>query len=130
MNDQAIDEWAKKAEDNYISALTLARRRRNPVPDVICNQCQQCAEKYLKALLVRHQVSFPKIHDLIQLEELDAQVEPDVRLVHSSLAALNPYGIDIRYHGLDAAPADAREAVKAVKQVRRFVRSRLGFNHT
>jgi len=130
MNGQVTNEWTKKAEDNYISALTLARRRRNPVPDVVCNQCQQCAEKYLKALLVRHQTNFPKIHDLVQLEELVAQVEPDVRLVHSSLAALNPYGIDIRYPGLDATPADAREAVKAVKQVRKFARSRLGFNLT
>ena len=126
MNGQVVDEWGKKAEDNYISALTLARRRRNPVPDVVCNQCQQCAEKYLKALLVRHQTSFPKIHDLVQLEELVAQVQPEVRLVHSSLAALSPYGGVIRYPGLDATLADAREAVKAVKQVRKFARSRLG----
>ncbi len=34
--------------------------------------------------------------------------------------------IDIRYPGLDATSADAREAVKAVKQVRKFARSRLG----
>ena len=84
MNGQVTNEWTKKAEDNYISALTLARRRRNPVPDVVCNQCQQCAEKYLKALLVRHQTNFPKIHDLVQLEELVAQVEPDVRWTPSS----------------------------------------------
>jgi len=126
MNGPAVEEWIKKAEANYISALTLARRRNNPVPDVSCNQCQQCAEKYLKALLVRHQVGFPKIHDLVQLEELVAQVEPDIRLAHSSLSTLNPYGIDIRYPGLDATPADAREAIKAIKQVRKYARARLG----
>lgn len=126
MNAQAIDEWVKKAEGNYVSALALARRRVRPVPDVICNQCQQCAEKYLKALLVRHQLSFPKIHDLVQLEELVAQVEPEVRLVHDSLAVLNPYGIDIRYPGLEATVKEAQDAVKAMKQVRKFVRARLG----
>jgi len=126
MNARAIEEWVKKAEDNYLSALTLARRRRRPVPDVVCNQCQQCAEKYLKALLVRHQLDFPKVHDLVQLEELVAQAEPDVRLIHADLAVLNPYGIDIRYPGLDATLEEAREAIQAVKQVRRFVRARLG----
>lgn len=126
MNAQPIEEWTRKAEDNYISALTLARRRSRPVPDVVCNQCQQCAEKYLKALLVRYQLDLPKIHDLLQLEELVVQVEPDIRLIHANLAALNPYGIDIRYPGLEATVAEAQEAVRAVKKVRKFVRSKLG----
>jgi HEPN domain-containing protein len=64
MNDHPVEEWVKKAEDNYVSALELAKRRRLRVYDVICNQCQQSAEKYLKALLVRHQRDFPKTHDL------------------------------------------------------------------
>ncbi|MGH7491473.1 MAG: HEPN domain-containing protein [bacterium] len=71
MNGQVVAEWVKKAEDNYRSALMLAGRRKNPVPDVISNQCQQCVEKYIKALLVFHKVYFRKIHDLVQLEELN-----------------------------------------------------------
>lgn len=128
MNVRPVEEWVRKAEDNYVSAITLARRRRRAVPDVVCNQCQQCAEKYLKALLIRHQLDFPKVHDLVQLEELVAQAEPDVRLIHASLATLNPYGIDIRYPGLEATPEEAQEALEAVKQVRRFVRSKLGLS--
>jgi len=59
MNGQAVTEWVKKAEDNYLSAIALSRRRKSPVPDVICNQCQQCAEKYLKAWLVLLKIYFP-----------------------------------------------------------------------
>ncbi len=126
MNAHPVDEWIKKAESNYISALTLARRRTNPVPDVVCNQCQQCAEKYLKAFLLRHKVDFPKLHDLVQLEELATSVEPNVRLIHGSLAELNPYGVDIRYPGLEATVEEGKQAIKAMKEVRRFVRSKLG----
>jgi HEPN domain-containing protein len=121
-----VDEWTKKAEDNYLSALALSRRRKSPVPDVICNQCQQCAEKYLKALLVLHKIAFPKIHDLVQLEDLVAKVESDIRSVHGYLMVLNPYGIDIRYPGLEATVTEAKKAIKAMKAVRKFVRAKLG----
>jgi HEPN domain-containing protein len=126
MSADPANEWVKKAEDNYVSALTLARRRRNPVPDVVCNQCQQCAEKYLKALLVRRAIAFPKTHDLIQLESLLAPIEPNIGLIHPALAVLNPYGIDIRYPGIDSTITDSRDAMKAVKGIRKFARAKLG----
>lgn len=126
MNGQAVAEWNKKAEDNYRSAIALARRRSSPVPDVVCNQCQQCIEKYLKALLVFHQIHFPKIHDLIQLEELTATADLEIRVIHADLAILNPYGIDIRYPGLTATVAEAKIAIQAMKRARKFLRTKLG----
>lgn len=126
MSAYPVAEWIEKAEDNYLSALTLMRSRTHPVPDVVCNQCQQCIEKYQKAFLVRHRVSFRKTHDLVQLEDLIATVDADIRLVHAHLTRLNPYGIDVRYPGLQATIADAREAVAAMKVVRHLVRAKLG----
>jgi HEPN domain-containing protein len=128
MSAYPVEEWIKKAEDNYISALALARRRSHPVPDVICNQCQQCAEKYLKALLVRHRVEFPKIHDLRELEDLVISIEPEVHLIDDYAHGLNPYGIDIRYPGRQATMEEAREAIKGMKEVRKFARAKLGLN--
>jgi HEPN domain-containing protein len=119
-------EWVNKAEDNYASAVVLLRQRKHPVPDVICNQCQQCAEKYLKAFLVRHTASFPKTHDLTQLEDLVAMIDADVRLIHPYLAPLNPYGVDVRYPGLGSTAQEACEAVNAAKEIRRFMRLKLG----
>jgi HEPN domain-containing protein len=126
MDASPVREWVKKAEDNYASALDLAKRRRHPVPDVVCSQCQQSAEKYLKALLVRHQIEFPKTHDLRELEDLLSHVEPDVRLIDEFLHELNPYGVDIRYPGVETTATEAKTAVKAMKEVRRFVRAKLG----
>ncbi len=126
MNEYPVEAWVKKAEDNYISAIDLSRRRKNRVPDVICNQCQQSAEKYLKALLVRHALAVPKIHDLEDLADLIVRVEPDIRLIDTFLVQLNPYGVDIRYPGPATTDNDAKEAVIAMREVRRFVRARLG----
>jgi HEPN domain-containing protein len=103
-----VGEWVKKAEDNYLSALDLAKRRRGPVPDVVCSQCHKSAEKYLKALLVRHRIEFPKTHDLRELEDLLSNVEPDVRLIDEYLHELNPYGVDIRYPGVETTTTEAK----------------------
>lgn len=42
------------------------------------------------------------------------------------LLLLNPYAVEFRYPGEGATDEEAREAVKAVKTVRRFVRDKLG----
>jgi len=126
MSAHPVSEWIKKAEDNFQSALTLMRGRAHPVPDVVCNQCQQCIEKYQKALLARHGITFTKTHDLIQLEDLIATVDSDIRLAHAHLLSLNPYGIDIRYPGADATLADARNAIAAMKVARKLLRAKLG----
>ena len=126
MSADPVGDWLAKAEDNYLSALALARQRVRPVPDVVCNQCQQCAEKYLKTLLVRYDKTFPKVHDLIQLKNLIAAFEPDIKLIIESLETLNPYAIDVRYPGLQTTVTDAREAIKAMKTIRKFIRAKLG----
>ncbi|MBI5566850.1 MAG: HEPN domain-containing protein [Chloroflexi bacterium] len=126
MSAHPVAEWIEKAEGNYNSAQILMRQRKQSVPDVVCNQCQQCAEKYLKALLVRHGLGFPKTHDLTQLKNLIKSIDADVMLIAPALDVLNPYGIDVRYPGLQATAKDARDAVNAMKTVRKFARAKLG----
>lgn len=61
-------EWIEKAEGD----LTIALREVNapePVWDGICFHAQQCAEKYLKALLEEQGIPFSKTHDLVYLLE-------------------------------------------------------------
>jgi len=126
MSAHPVADWVEKAEGNYTSALVLLRQRTRLVPDVVCNQCQQCVEKYLKALLVRRGLGFPKTHDLVQLKNLRVSVDADVQLLTPALTALNPYGVDVRYPGIQATAKDAREAGQAMKTARKFVRAKLG----
>ena len=42
------------------------------------------------------------------------------------LLVLNPYAVDIRYPGISATQADAQNAVKAVRRVRKAMRRTLG----
>ncbi|MGH8647544.1 MAG: HEPN domain-containing protein, partial [Gammaproteobacteria bacterium] len=94
---------------------------------VIGFHAQQAVEKSLKALLVHHQIEFPKTHKLGELFDLLAGAEPALEDSLRQAAALNRYGADIRY------PSDlpeltweqATEAVRLAGKVRDAVRSRL-----
>ncbi len=123
---EEVEEWVAKAETGYKAAIDLARRRKDPLPEAVCFHCQQCTEKYLKAFLIARQVPFPKIHDLIALKKLCAEEESAFELIHDLLESLEGYDVVVRYPGEMATVEDAREAVAAMKEVRRFVRIRLG----
>ena len=43
--------WVKKAEEDFILARSVLRRKK-PLITGACFHAQQCAEKYMKALLV------------------------------------------------------------------------------
>ncbi len=126
MSSHATIDWVEKAEGNFTSALVLSHQRTRPVPDVVCNQCCQSAEKYLKALLVQYDMPRPKTMDLVRLEHRLAQVTADVLSLHLHLARLNPYGIDVCYPGFNTTVSDAQDAIQAMKAVRKFARAKLG----
>jgi HEPN domain-containing protein len=43
-------EWFDKAEEDFDGAASLSRRRKKPLPSLVCFHAQQCAEKYLEML--------------------------------------------------------------------------------
>ena len=120
-------EWVDKAEGDFHSALRELRARKNPDYDSACFHAQQCAEKYLKAVLVRHQVEFPKTHDLKDILKLIAGVTPSLAEAHEEAKNLTRYGVTTRYpSGLPGvSERDAREAARIAGRVRDAVRARL-----
>ena len=55
-------------------------------------------------------------------------VDPAFDLITDLLLLLNPYAVEFRYPGEEATAEETREAVKAIKTVRRFVRNKLGLS--
>ncbi len=126
MSEAYLKEWIRKAEEDYVVATALVRRRKHPTPSAASFHCQQCAKKYLKAYLVKHEVVFPKTHDLLELHKLCLTVNPAFELIGDLLDLLNPYSVAFRYPGEEATVEEAKAAVKAMKEVRRFVQGTLG----
>ena len=119
-------EWVEKAEEDWVSMLRSYRARKDPSYNVACFHAQQCAEKYLKARLVEAGAVFPKTHDLALLLTLVQPIEPAWGILQPELDTLNKYAIAYRYPGQSATKADAKEAVKDCRRVRRMIRTALG----
>jgi len=63
--------------------------------------CQQAVEKYLKALLVVHNVNYPRIHDVTELGNLCREFCPALQTLPFSISEFNPFAVTIRYDDWD-----------------------------
>lgn len=123
---RTVRQWAEKAEHDLRNAEHTLTLQDDCPFDTVCFHGQQCAEKYVKALLVLRSVGFPKTHDLVVLVEL---VPPDLSLGAelAELAVLNRYGVEARYPG-DWEPItreDAEQACGTARKIRETVRNLL-----
>jgi len=123
---EIVAEWAEKAESEYRVAEREARVRKAPSYEMVCFHAQQCAKKYLKALLTQRQIPFRPIHDLEILLGLAIPASPDLEVIRARLLLLNDYAVDVRYPGESATKDEARAAVQAVRTVRALIRPELG----
>ncbi len=117
-----VRDWVVKAEEDFAVVETLARKRRPALQTAVCFHAQQCAEKYLKALLTRDRITFPKTHDLLDLLELAKHSDPTTELLRSDLEYLEPYAVNLRYPGECATRTEAQRSVRAVAQIREALR--------
>lgn len=109
----AARRWMEKADQDLAAARHLLALDAQGLSDIVCYHCQQCAEKYLKSLLVLRGVSFPKTHDLRRLLEI-VQERDAPALTPEQVLPLNRYVIEGRYPG-GWEPIDAQEAAEAVE---------------
>jgi len=114
-----LGEWLRKADADMGLAEHLLSEKA-PFYDAITFNCQQAAEKLIKAFLVWAQVDFPKTHDLTELLALVAPINEHLAAQLREATALTPYGVELRYLGdrPDASPAEARAAVRLARKVR------------
>lgn len=119
-------EWIEKAEGDFATASREMRARKLPNYDAVCFHAQQTAEKYLKAVLQEKGRTIPRTHSLVELLALMIETEPEYLLLHPYMNVLEGYAVQYRYPGQSAEKSDARTALSAAKQLRGFVRSKLG----
>lgn len=122
----AVTEWVEKAEGDFATAGRELRARTRPNHDAVCFHRQQCAEKYLKAVLQANNKHIPKIHYLLEILALILKFDTSYEFLRADLDTLEDYAVHFRYPGEFAEKDLAQSAYQAVKIIREFVQQKLG----
>jgi len=118
-----LRQWIEKAENDLRNAAHTLTLEEDCPFDTVCFHAQQCAEKYLKALLLSAGVEVPRTHDLRALMLLTPAHLP-LWLDLERVLVLNRYSVEARYPGAwDPISRDeAEQAVHIAREVREAIR--------
>jgi HEPN domain-containing protein len=117
-----VQSWLAKGErDLHAAEILLAGPGEHG--EAVGFHCQQAAEKFLKAYLVRHQIEFSKTHDLGLLRRLISGRDEPLAERLAFADWLTPFGVEARYPG-EIPEVDRQTAERAfvdAKQARHLV---------
>ena len=118
-------EWIHKAEEDWAVIGLIRAADPGTAPDVLVFLCQQCIEKYLKALLCEEGLAVPRTHDLasLLLELLDRH--PRLDRLEERCDELSHFAVAYRYPDEDATPEITDRALEGVEEIRRALRQLL-----
>lgn len=112
---KVMHEWQSLFEvaeaDRMAMELLLAS---DAIPLAIaCFHAQQAIEKYMKAVLRHHKITYPFVHDLEELRLLFVGNDVFVPLSHEQAINLNPFAVSQRYD-LPAEYSLTRQELKEI----------------
>ncbi len=121
-----VQQWLNKAHEDLEAARVLLKSDFEGYESVGFH-AQQAVEKFIKAVLVRHQIELQKTHDIALLRKLVAQADQALAENLAPADAVTPYGVEFRYPGdLDALSREQGvQALQLAEQVRDAVLAHL-----
>ncbi len=119
-------EWVTKADADLDTAKREVAVVEAPNYDAVSFHAQQCAEKYLKAVMVEAGMRVPRIHDLEALINQLSGPYPDLERILRYARILSAMAVEVRYPGMTADEDDAAESLKAARAICEVVRVILG----
>jgi len=123
-----VKMWMRKAENDLKTAKDELNTQE-PANDTICFHAQQCAEKYLKAFLIYHEIEFEKTHVLEDLITLATQIDNSFIELIEFAKKLTPYAVEIRYPLFEEpTEEEAKEAIEIAEKIKEFILKRISLN--
>lgn len=120
-------EWREKAEGDL---GTAERESVGPNPDAVAFHAQQCAEKYIKAVLCERDIVFARTHDLVNLARLVSPPSDALLALSPRLKALTTSAVEVRYPGSVTTSDEAKESLATARDVRQICRNLIGQTST
>lgn len=117
-----VQQWIDKARKGLAAGEVLLKEEFEDYENVGFH-AQQAAEKFVKAFLVRHQIEFPKSHDMALLRQLVSQIDPWLAEKLAIADSLTPYGVEFCYPGdlPSVSRIEGEKALRAAEQTRELI---------
>lgn len=124
-----VEQWIKIAERDLLTAKQ-GLEADEVITDTICFHCQQAAEKYLKAFLVKKQIEFTKTHNIMSLLNLCSSDDNSFKEELSEADNLTDYAVEIRYPDDWYEPTieETKLAYESALKIKSFVLKKLGIS--
>lgn len=120
-NEIRARDWIDKA-DHDLGSAKLIYLHFPEYFDTIAFHCQQAVEKYLKAVILFHNIEFLRSHNLVYLLELLSRVIEIDEITFDKAILLNGFSVQIRYpdkHIL-LTKEELQEAINIAQEFRDF----------
>lgn len=110
-------EWVAFAKQDLDSAVYLKKMVPLPI-EIICYHCHQCAEKMLKALLLKKRLYVPRTHDLMVLYNISKRRYPEINHLKEECIDLTDYSVSARYpYNIELEDYDALNAIESAREI-------------
>lgn len=120
-------EWLYKADQDF--GFAKYSLDTTNYYDQICFFFQQAAEKYLKAYIVKFNLNFKKLHDLLKLLEICTRHDSTLANLEENCRFLTPFYFESRYADNIFAICSKNQAENAfahAEKVQSIIRRKLG----
>ncbi|MEA1885023.1 MAG: HEPN domain-containing protein [Thermotogota bacterium] len=110
-------EWVAFAKQDLDSAVYLKKMVPLPI-EIICYHCHQCAEKMLKALLLKKHLYVPRTHDLMVLYNISKRRYREITHLKEECIDLTDYSVSARYpYNIELEDYDALNAIESAREI-------------
>jgi HEPN domain-containing protein len=122
-----VQQWLERALDDLDTAQLLYNNYRPRKLEVSCYQCQQAAEKALKAYLTHMRHSFKFTHDLLELCVVCGSFDEGFRDLEEDCSDISHYATDARYPNKNEIDeAETKTALRKAERIVRFCAGLIG----
>jgi len=96
--DSIIKSWLEKAKADELTFYWILKSE-NDLSDTAAFHAQQAVEKWLKSILILHEVTPPRVHDILLLVMKLTPFYPELGDIEFDKQSrlLNEYAVDVRY---------------------------------
>ena len=124
---EIIREWLTKADEDFGFAR-INYEEQSSFFAQICFHFQQSAEKYLKAYIIAHQLTFRKVHDLPMLLNIIVEKDKTFEQVRDECEFLATFYVETRYPvswPTQFSQDETEKCFDSAKRIKSFVREKL-----